>query len=186
MGLILTTLHKIRTVGPSFFLSRQNGKKKRASYNVQATLFVLLRPAFFFFFFFALQLLLLLLLLIKSLTRLYSAACPCVSCSCWFDSSVLAFPLVVSLAMRFLLQIPLVFLLLSSSLLVVVTAQQDLDNKPITCGCNNHCTQAVLQNYAGGQTCLTRIKSRLWFGESEEEACTYVAERYPLQCGPQW
>jgi len=54
------------------------------------------------------------------------------------------------------------------------------------CGCAD-CTSAILNGDARGETCNDRIDARMISQSvNETEACEWVAQTYPLDCGPQW
>lgn len=77
-------------------------------------------------------------------------------------------------------------LVLVQLLLLPLSQAQEVPTTTITCGCND-CTADILQNDAGGETCLERIQTRITtLGDEELVACTQVAATYPTSCGPQW
>ena len=71
---------------------------------------------------------------------------------------------------------PSAWILLLLALLATTTRAQ-------RCGCQD-CTEAVLATDAKGRTCGQRIDDRLAIFPNETLACTFVAEYYPLACGP--
>eukprot|EP00977_Amphora_coffeiformis_P006849 scaffold1501_cov158-Amphora_coffeaeformis.AAC.4 len=72
------------------------------------------------------------------------------------------------------------FLLVFLSTEVQVYAQQH------RCGCAD-CTPLIFNSDAQGQTCSERIDARMTSQSvTETEACEWVAQTYPLSCGPEW